>query len=65
MALVAIMKCYYAVKVGLCDISKLDMSMEFDFAKRAPSAEEVLGAESETSSSALTVYDVVLAGVEA
>lgn len=56
---------YYAVKVGACDISKLDMSMEFDFAKKAPSAEEVLGAESETSPSTLTVYDVVLAGVEA
>jgi len=56
---------YYAVKVGSCDISKLDMSMEFDFAKRSPSAEEVLGAESETNSSLLTVYDVVLAGVEA
>lgn len=41
------------------------MSMEFDFAKKAPSAEEVLGAESETSPGTLTVYDVVLAGVEA
>lgn len=38
--------------------------MEFDFAKKAPSAEEVLGAESEASVSVLTVFDVVLAGVE-
>ena len=55
---------YYAVKVGTCDISKLDMSMEFDFAKKAPSAEQVLGTETESSSTVLAVYDVVLAGVE-
>jgi len=55
---------YYAVKVGECDISKLDMSMEFDFAKKAPSAEKVLGTESEVNTGNLIVYDVVLAGVE-
>lgn len=55
---------YYAVKVGSCDISKLDMSMEFDFAKKAPTAEDVLGADSKPNSTMLKVYDVVLAGVE-
>ena len=33
---------YYAVKVGTCDISKLDMSMEFDFAKKAKSSSSFL-----------------------
>ncbi|ODR33135.1 DUF6414 family protein [Eisenbergiella tayi] len=56
---------YYAIKVGICDPAKLDMAKEFDFARKAPTAEDVLGAPTTNENgNFLTVYDVVLAGVE-
>lgn len=33
---------YYGIYVGVCDISKLDMSKEFDFSRVSPTAEEVV-----------------------
>ena len=55
---------YYAVKVGECDIDKLDMSKEFDLSKNIPTAEDVVGDCKVSTTNKLDVYDVVLAGVK-
>ncbi|MCC9295972.1 DUF6414 family protein [Clostridium sp. WLY-B-L2] len=55
---------YYGICVGVCDISKLDMSKEFDFSKKTPTAEEIVSGNDDISNSGLKVYDIVLAGVE-
>ena len=55
---------YYAIKVGTCDISRLDMSKEFDFSKKKPTSYDVIGEDIETQTNDLDVYDVILAGVE-
>ncbi|MBZ9608219.1 DUF6414 family protein [Clostridium estertheticum] len=55
---------YYGICVGVCDISSLDMSKEFDFSRIAPTAEEVVDGESGSKDTQLKVYDIVLAGVE-
>lgn len=57
---------YYAVEVGVCDATKLDMSKEFDFSKKLPTAEEVLGVKgyAVTTDGVYKVYDVILAGAE-
>lgn len=56
---------YYAIKVGSCESDKLDMSMEFDFNKKSPTANDVLGLKNEEQVNCLLdVYDVILAGVE-
>lgn len=54
---------YYSVKVGVCDVAKLDMSKEFDFSRKVPTAEEVVGEEKANTTNNLDVYDVILAGV--
>lgn len=55
---------YYGICVGSCDISKLDMSKEFDFSRVSPTAEEVVDGKSRVRDTQLKVYDVVLAGIE-
>ncbi len=55
---------YYGIYVGVCDISKLDMSKEFDFSKAHPTAEEVLDGKSRLRDAQLKVYDIMLAGIE-
>lgn len=55
---------YYAIEVGSCSLSKLDMSREFDFTKRAPTAADVLGHSRGEILDELKVYDVVLAGIK-
>ncbi|PRR76609.1 DUF6414 family protein [Clostridium thermopalmarium] len=55
---------YFAIKVGTCDVGKLDMSKEFDFSKPTPTAESVLQQGTSISETLLTVYDVIFAGVE-
>ena len=55
---------YYAVKVGECDIDKLDISKEFDLSKNIPTAEDVVGDCKVSTTNKLDVYDVVLAGVK-
>ena len=55
---------YYGIYVGVCDISKLDMSKEFDFSKMLPTAEEVVDGRGGVKDGQLKVYDIVLAGVE-
>lgn len=55
---------YYGIYVGVCDISKLDMSKEFDFSRVSPTAEEVVDGKSGVGDTQLKVYDIVLAGVE-
>lgn len=55
---------YYGIYVGDCDISKLDMSKEFDFSKQSPTAEDVVDGKSTIKKEQLKVYDIILAGVE-
>lgn len=55
---------YYAVEVGACNSVKLDMAKEFDFHKKTPSADDVIGQVNTTKDNELKVFDVVLAGVE-
>lgn len=55
---------YYAIEVGACDPAKLDMAREFDFSRKAPTADDVLGQTDPDKTSSLTVFDVILAGVE-
>ena len=55
---------FYAVKVGICTIDNLDMSKEFDFTNTIPTAENVLGVDNSSKLNDLSVYDVIIAGVE-
>jgi len=57
---------FFTVKVGSCKIENLDMEKEFEFynEKDPPSAEEVLGIDTKTSNPELSVFDVIMAGVE-
>lgn len=55
---------FYAVKVGVCTLDMLDMSKEFDFTTPAPTAEDVLGVDNSNTLNDLSVYDVIIAGVE-
>lgn len=58
---------YYGIKVGTCSFRELSMDKEFAFEKKKAvvSAESILDGENKRSEEELSVYDIVLAGVEA
>jgi hypothetical protein len=57
---------YYGVKVGSCSLGELAIEKEFDFQNTTEevTAESILGESIPKPSEKLTVYDVVMAGVE-
>ena len=58
---------YYGIKVGTCKPTELTIEKEFDFQKKnvEVTAESIVDGSNQSQTEDLSVYDVVLAGVEA